>query len=309
MKKELFILLLLLLALSPAFDILGQVSNVAFNTPTDQHSVVAELDNLLSWRLLIYFGAAALAGLVAGMLGGGVGLILIPTLVYILRQDSLPGHMVMHVAIGVTVAAISIMGTIGSYSHSRQHTVNWPLVVRMLPGLGLGIIGGSLLAKALSSNVLISIFGYMVLLLALYTLLAKDKETTVIKVKMIVLQLVSLAIGAVGSVFGVSPIAVPFFKHSGMSIKVAVGTGLVLGTIMAYGIVVMYVVTGWGVQGLPAWSTGYVDWSLVVPISIAGSIFAPLGARLAYRMPKQLLKVLFVLLLILVAIHMIWTAR
>jgi len=78
---------------------------------------------------------------------------------------------------------------------------------------------------------------------------------------------------------------------------------------MAYGIVVMYVVTGWGVQGLPAWSTGYVDWSLVVPISIAGSIFAPLGARLAYRMPKQLLKVLFVLLLILVAIHMIWTAR
>gem|GEM_PF-41467 len=264
--------------------------------------------DILSASLLVYFAAAALAGLVAGLLGGGVGLILIPTLVYILRGEGLPDHCIMHVAIAVCVAAISIMGTVGSWSHGRQKTVDWGVFRSMVPGLLAGIVAGSLLAGALSSNHLILVFGVFVLLLAAYTWFGRDPSEKAGQLGPSIYHGMSLVIGFVGAVFGVSPIAVPFFKRAGMEMKNAVGTGLVLGTFMAYGIVVMYIITGWSVKGLPAFSTGYVDWGLVIPIAVASSIFAPLGAKLAFRISKTLLKVLYGTLLVIVGGKMILTA-
>lgn len=265
-------------------------------------------EEYVTWSMLVYFLAAALAGLVAGMLGGGVGLILIPLLLYILRHEGISQHALMHVAIGVTVAAIAIMGTVASYSHSRQKTVAWHLFLIMIPGLLAGIIAGSLLAKSLSSNSLILIFGIFVLVLAAYTWVGRDPSQNVVKPKAIIFHVVAIVIGFVGGVFGVSPIAVPFFKRVGLEIKTAIGTALVLGTFMAYGIVVMYIITGWNVKGLPHFSTGYVDWSLVIPIAIAGSIFAPLGAKLTTQISRNTLKILYAILLVVVGGKMIWTA-
>lgn len=254
------------------------------------------------------FIGAGFAGLIMGMFGGGVGLVLVPLLIWVLRLEGVSNQLLMHVAIGTTLAAIVVIGLVASYKQHQKGSIHWPTIRIMVIGLLIGVAIGSVIAGHLPSKILMVIFGCFVILLAFYIWLStkqgKDK-----KVQPAILRpsLVagSAIIGFIGSVLGANPLCVPLLKKLGYDIHEAVGTTTVIGTIMAVAIVIMFITVGWGAEGLPAYSTGFVDWPLFVPVAIASSLFAPLGVRLANFLPKRLLQVLYGCLLLVIGIKMI----
>ncbi|MCP4178612.1 MAG: sulfite exporter TauE/SafE family protein [bacterium] len=256
--------------------------------------------------IFVFFIVSAFAGIITGLLGGGIGFVIIPLLVLILKIEHVSSSLIMHCAIGTSATSIAIMGTVGVISHCKKKSVVWPNVLKVLIALVIGVIIGGLISGQVSSNSLILAFGVIVLILAGYVWLGKGQSLSKQKhVSNKKFHIAGLVIGIVGGIFGINPITVPFFKNIGMDMRTAIGTSLVVGTIMAVGIAIMYVITGIGVSGLPKYSTGYIDWFLVIPISIAGSLFAPLGAKLAHSIPQSTLKILYGVLLVVVGVNMI----
>ncbi|HJO94419.1 MAG TPA: sulfite exporter TauE/SafE family protein [Victivallales bacterium] len=257
--------------------------------------------------IFIFFLASAIAGIITGLLGGGIGFVIIPLLVLVFKIEHVSNSLIMHCAIGTTSMSIAIMGTVGSISHYKKNSVVWSKVIKVLYGLLIGVIIGALVANQISSSYLILAFGIIVLILAVYVWFGCNDKSVNKKVPTTnkKFHIGGALIGLVGGIFGINPISVPFFKNIGMDMRSAIGTSLVVGTIMAFCIALMYTITGFGVIGLPRLSTGYIDWFLVIPISIAGSLFAPLGAKLAHSIPHSVLKVLYGILLVVVGINMI----
>ncbi len=255
--------------------------------------------------VLLVFIAAVLAGIISGLLGGGIGLVLVPALVVILQAEQVNQALIMHVAIGTTVAAIVVMGLVASYSHQRRNAVMWSYLYRMASGLIIGIIVGAILASNLSSRILMVIFGLISLLLGLYTLLTRAEKKALEKCPHFLLALMGFLIGITGSLMGVNPFSVPFFRKVGLDMRMAVGSSVVVGTAMAVGITIMFIIQGWHQPGLPKYSSGYVNWALFFPIMIAGAISAPLGAKIAHAISQNILRCLYGLLLVIVGIKML----
>ena|SRR3990167_11109180 len=257
-------------------------------------------------HLILYFLIAAAAGLIGGMLGGGIGLILVPLLIWILKVKGVSSQILMHVAIGSEVAAIILIGTIACYSHQRRQAISWTMFKRMLPGLLVGIVIGALFAGKLTSQHLILIFGIVVLLLAVYVGFVPDPAPKPVRsLHPAAAFVASFLFGMGGSVLGINSFTVPFFKKIGLNIYNAVATALAIGVVLATGVTIMFIIIGWHAQGLPQYSTGYVDWEISIPIAIAGSIFSPLGAKLTHHVPKKFLKLLYALLLAILGIKMV----
>lgn len=255
--------------------------------------------------LLISFLSGAVGGLIAGLFGGGIGVVLVPALLWVFTYLHVASDITMHMAIGTAVASIIVFGSISSYSHNRRKAVDWYLVKNMSLTLCIGIILGAVLADFLPSELLVLLFGIVVLLLAIYVWFGKNETKKSIKPSKRLLAVFAFIFGFWGSILGINSFCVPFFKKLGLDIRIAVGTTSVIGVILALGICIMFIITGWDAPSLPKYSTGYVDWALVLPVMLGGMIFTPLGAKLAHFIPRKILVRLYSILLVLVSIKMI----
>ena len=120
--------------------------------------------------ILVAFVGSAFAGLTLGLLGGGIGLVLVPLLVWLLKIANVPNELVMHLAIGTTVATIVVVGILASYKHHRTGMVNWPIVKLMSFGVIIGSVIGAAIAKYLPNNILMLAFAVVTFLLAIQIL-------------------------------------------------------------------------------------------------------------------------------------------
>lgn len=262
--------------------------------------------------ILLAFIGSAFAGLTLGLLGGGIGLVLVPLLVWLLKIINVPNELVMHLAVGTTVATIVVVGILASYKHHRTGMVNWPIVKLMSLGAIIGSAFGALVGKYLPSNMLMLIFAIVTFFLAIqiWRSANKNSATKIVSTKLKKYGIVSgsVAIGFLGSVLGANPFCVPLLKKMNCDIVEAIATTVVIGTIMAIVTVMFFIMLGWSEEGLPAYSTGYIVWSLFLPISLASCLFVPLGVRLASFFSKTTLNRLYVCLLIGIAIQMIFAS-
>lgn len=254
--------------------------------------------------IIITFIAAASAGIVAGMLGGGVGLVLVPALLWIFEAQKLPNSILMHMVIGTNVAVIAVTGLVAAYNHHGRQSLIWPIFNRMVVGVLVGTVLGGLLASHLSSTLLILLFGGIVLLLAFYVWFSSDQVKDTVHGNALLYNFFGALFGFIASLIGANPFCVPFLKKMGLDIRRAVGTTIAVGTAMAIGITLTYIYTGWHVAGLPRYSLGYVNGLVFLPLAVAASLFSPLGAKLAHYISKSLLKKLYSLLLLIIGIKM-----
>lgn len=258
--------------------------------------------------ILVYLFAAASAGIIAGLLGGGIGLVLVPAMVWILNSQHVHKSLVMHIAIGTSVTAIVVIGALSSYSHHRKNAISWIFLKKMSLAMLLGTIIGALVAKYLPSNILIFSFGIITALTAVYFFMNNDKIKT-INTSAMTINLGAVLIGFLGSMFGVNSFCVPFFQKIGIDIRTAVGTTAVIGTLLALGIAIMYFFIGlYETKNLPKYCIGYINWAACIPIAVGGSLFSLLGAKIAHSIPQKRLELLYVIFLFTIAINMIFTA-
>jgi len=263
---------------------------------------------LLSLHSLLWFaGAGALTGLLSGMLGIGGGIVMVPFLAWILPKEGIPLTMQMHVAIATSLAVVFVTSLSSVRSHSKRGGVAWPILLPLLPGVALGAILGTLVAGRMSNMMLILIFASFASLVGLRLLFqvhAKgrwkappDRMWALIGV---VLGMLTALLGTGGGIF-----MVPLLLAFNFSVREAIGTSLLAVIPLAASGVIGYSLVG-SMSPMPPGSTGYVFWPAVLFIAPAGLLAAPLGTRLAYRLPTHLLTRLFAGFILVMAISMFY---
>jgi hypothetical protein len=257
--------------------------------------------------LVLYLAIGAATGIVAGLLGVGGGLIIVPALAWIFHLHHLPENLIMHMAIGTSLATIIITSISSVRAHHRHGAVLWPAFWRLAPGLVIGTLLGSRLAGALRGDTLRIIFGIFVLTVAAqmgFGFKPAPHRNLPGRGGMLTAGGV---IGVVSAIVGIGggSLTVPFLTWCNTSIYKAVATSAACGLPIAMAGAIGFAFNGWKHAGLPAWSLGYVYGPAFLGISVISMLSAPLGARLAHSLPTAILKKTFAGFLGMVGIKML----
>lgn len=256
-----------------------------------------------------YLATGALAGFFAGLLGVGGGVIVVPVLAMLFAGQGFPAREVLHLALGTSMAAILFTAASSLRAHHAHRAVLWPVLRRLTPGILLGTSLGAYLAAFLSSRTLSVGFVAFMLFVAGQMLAERRPQPGRGLPGWSGLSLAGGVIGAVSSLvaIGGGALTVPFLIWCNVSPRQAIGTSAAVGLPVAVGGTLGYVWNGWGHAGLPAGSFGFVYLPALAVILIASVLTAPLGARLAHRLPVRVLRRVFAGLLLLLSAKMLWS--
>jgi uncharacterized protein len=258
--------------------------------------------------ILSLLALGIIVGILAGLLGIGGGLIIVPVIVWLFKEHpNFAPDYIFHVAIGTSLATIVITSISSSYAHHRHKAVRWDLVWKMLAGLLLGGIIGAIIVHNLSYPNLKFVFAIFVLLAAIKMLFDLNPTPARSLLPNWGLNLAGLIIGMVAAIVGIGGgvLSVPFLTWCKVPIRQAVATASACGVPIAVAGSLGFIITGWQIADLPPWSVGYVYLPAFLIIVTSSIIFAPLGAKLAHTLPTARLKQIFAILLCIIGINML----
>lgn len=258
------------------------------------------------WLLYPVFGAVA--GVIAGLLGVGGGIVIVPILVFLFTAQGMPQDHIMQMALGTSLGSIVFTSISSFRAHHRRGAVHWDIVKRIAPGILIGTFGGSWIAAALSTmflKIFFACFLYYVATQMLLNLKPKPSRTLPGSAGMFG---VGSFIGVVSSLVGIGggSLSVPFMSWCNIPMHHAIGTSAAIGFPIAVAGTLGYLVNGISVAGLPSWTLGYLYLPALAGMAVFSMLTAPLGARLAHRLPVTALKRVFAVFLIVVATRMVW---
>jgi len=258
---------------------------------------------------LAYLALGACAGLLAGLLGVGGGLIIVAALVWLLPAQGVPAASVMHVALATSLASIILTGLASARAHHQRGSVLWPSVRWLVPGLLLGGLLGAGIADQLDGTTLR--YGVATFCLLAATQLAfgtpRGGAERLDEPRGPLLSAAGLAIGGLSALVGIGggSMTVPLLVWLGTPPVRAVGTSAACGVAIGLASALGYALLGPPMGALPAGSVGYVYLPAAAGIAIASVACAPLGARIAHRLSGPVLKRVFALLLLAVGVSLL----
>ena len=257
--------------------------------------------------LFVLIITGSFAGFMAGMLGIGGGILIVPVLVFLFRYQGIDADIIMHMAIGTSLATIVVTSLSSIREHQAHDAIIWSIVKVITPSIIIGAFIGSAIAKGLSSDVLRLLFAPFMLFVAWQMAFGKPPQAHRELPKKKGLFLVGGIIGAISSLLGIGggALNVPFMSYCNVSVRKAVATSAAIGLPIAVAGTIGFIVTGWSVANLPEWSLGYINIKALLSIIIASVFTAPLGAKLTHIIPVHLLKKAFAVLLLIGAIKFI----
>jgi uncharacterized protein len=264
----------------------------------------------LSLGFLALYGCLGIvAGLLAGLLGVGGGLIIVPALTYLFEAQGFPRQGGIQLALGTSLATILFTSLSSARAHHKNGFVEWPLVKRIAPGILVGTYLGGLLALRVDSTVLKAVFTVFLFIVALQMLSgAKPRPTRTLPGAPGTTG-VGFAIGGISSWVGIGggSMSVPFMLWCNVEPRRAVGTSAAIGFPIAFAGALTYVVNGLGANtGVPH-AVGFIHLPALVGISVLSMSMAPLGASLAARLDPARVKRWFACFLLVVAAKMLYS--
>lgn len=256
---------------------------------------------------LLYLLTGAVAGVLAGLLGIGGGLVIVPLLTFVFKAQQLPAHYILHMALGTSLASIVFTSISSFRAHHARGAVHWGVVRTISLGILTGTFSGTWVAAQLSSRFLSGFFVaflYYVALRMFFNVRPKPYRTLPGKGGMFAM---GNLIGGVSSLVGIGggSLSVPFLVRCNLPVHSAVGTSAAIGFPIAVAGAAGYVLNGLAVPTLPDGSLGFVYLPALVGISLASVLTAPLGVRLAHRLPVLHLKRLFAFFLVAMGTRML----
>ena len=257
---------------------------------------------------LTYLGVGAVAGILAGLLGIGGGLVIVPMLVFCMTGQNVPEEYIMHFALGTSMASIMFTSVSSFWAHHKRGAVHWDVVKRIVVGIFLGTFLGTCVAARLSNNFLKGFFILFLYYVAIQMLIDKKPKPSRALPGAWGMFGVGNIIGAVSSLVGIGggTLSVPFMVWCNIPVHHAIGTSAAIGFPIAIAGTIGYITNGLNVPGLPAGSLGYISLSALAGIAAASIFTAPLGVRLAHWLPVPRLKRIFAGLLLIVATRMLY---
>jgi uncharacterized membrane protein YfcA len=261
----------------------------------------------MEWWLL-YLALGAFAGFFAGLLGIGGGSVLVPLLVMLFAAQAFPAEEVMRLALGTSMAAILFTSISSVRVHAQHGAVRWPIVVRITPGILLGTLLGTGLAKQVSPAGLAILFAVFICYVAVQMIVGFKPKPSREMPGTLGTASVGVGIGAFSCLvaIGGGALSVPFMAWCNVKMQQAIGTSSAIGFPIALGGAAGYILSGWNVADLPPYSLGFVYLPAVAGVATASVLTAPLGARLTHRLPVQRLRQIFAAVLLLLALKMLW---
>ncbi|MGJ7563487.1 sulfite exporter TauE/SafE family protein [Variovorax sp. GB1R11] len=248
-------------------------------------------------------------GFLAGLLGIGGGMLMVPFITIIMGQRDVPADLAVKMAIATSMATIIFTSVSSVRAHHKRGAVRWDIVKRLSPGIVIGSLAGSLGVFALLKGTALAIFFALFVGFSATQMFLDKKPKPTRQMPGTGGQLA--AGGVIGFISGLVGagggfISVPFMTWCNVAIHNAVATSAALGFPIAVANVLGYVVAGHSVDGLPAGSFGYI-WLPALAVIAACSVFtAPLGAKAAHSLPVKKLKRVFATILYLLAAYMLW---
>ena len=262
----------------------------------------------LVWLVAGLVAAGLFAGFVGGLFGIGGGAVVVPALFLLFTALGVDESVRMHVAVGTSLSTIIATSWRSLTAHRQAGAVDFDVLKTWGPWIMLGAIAGAALAGLASTEALLLIFGFGLLLIAAQMgfgspnwRLFRDLPHGIWRVATAgAIGLFSALMGIGGGAFGVTVLTL-----SGRPIHRAVATASGFGAAIALPAAAGYAIAGWGRAGLPPWSLGFVSLPGFVVLAALTAITAPMGARLAHRLPQLSLKRAFAVFLAIVALNML----
>ena len=263
--------------------------------------------SVLTVLMLLLMGCGG--GFLAGLLGVGGGMVLVPFLVMIFDAEGMVApERLVQTALATALATIMFTSLSSMRAHHRTGAVQWPLVLMLAPGILLGGQLGSRVVAWLPGQALSLVFALFVGWSASRMLRGARQVVSTGRPLpgRLGLMAVGTGIGILSALFGAGGgfITVPFLAGHGVPMPKAVATSAACGFPIAVSGTLGYMVLGWW-QGLPGGVLAFLEVPALLTIVPMSMLFAPLGAHMAHRLPVPTLKRLFACLLIVLAVYML----
>jgi len=250
------------------------------------------------------------AGVLAGLLGVGGGLVLVAALAWLLPLHGIPREAAMHAALASSLASIVLTAASSAYAHHGRGSVLWPTVKWMVPGLLLGGWLGSGIAVRLDDQVLRWVVAGYCVLAALQLLFGKTRAGDAAALARaptgLPMSAAGVGIGAMSAVVGIGggSMTVPLLVWRGVVPVRAVGTSSACGVAIGLASALGYALHA-PAGALPEHAIGYVYLPAAIGVAAASVLAAPYGMRLAHRISGLALKRIFAAFLIAVAVSLL----
>jgi len=259
--------------------------------------------------LFIFLLTGLVSGFVAGLLGVGGGIIIVPVTYFILLKLGYSSEVVMHVAVASSLGVICFTSISSIRSHIKLKNTNLDIVKKWAPGIVLGSVLGSLSASLISGENLVIMFVILAFLISMNMLFQQKPiilNTDLPFSKMVNFSISSL-IGFFSALIGIGggSFSVPTLTMFSKKIHEAVGTSAVFGFLIAFPGAIIFAIIGLEKEGLPLYSIGYVNILIVLTISITSVFTAGYGARVSTNIDKILLRKIFAIFLLLTCASLI----
>jgi uncharacterized membrane protein YfcA len=263
---------------------------------------------MLAW--IIYAALGLVAGVLAGLLGVGGGIVIVPMLSIAFDLQGLPSQYIQHMALGTSLGTIMFTSISSFRAHHKHGAVNWSVVRRITLGIIVGTLAGSWVAAQLSTRFLKGFFAVFLFYVATQMILnIKPKGGRQLPGR-VGMSAVGGGIGVVSSLVGIGggTLSVPFMVWCNMTMHNAVGTSAAIGFPIAVAGAAGYLINGLKVAAdLPPMSLGFLYLPALIGIAVTSILTAPLGARIAHKLPVAQLKRVFAILLYVMGARMVWT--
>jgi len=248
------------------------------------------------------------AGLTAGLFGIGGGLIIVPVLAMLFAAQGFPAELVMIMSVATSLATIIFTSISSVMAHHRLGSVLWNKVQILGPGIMIGSAIGAVVADHVPGSVLRFLFIiYLIVVGVQMALQLKPKPGQQQPSKKLDLGAAGI-MGLLSSLLGIGggTLIVPYLVYFQTPMRNAVAVASACGLPIAVVGTIGYALLGKDVLQLPEWSLGYIYVPSFLGIVLTSMYTAPIGAKLAHKLPAEELKRYFSLLLFVMAAKLIW---
>ncbi len=259
--------------------------------------------------ILALLALGTFGGFMAGLLGVGGGMVLVPFLTMLFTWQKMPADIVVHSAIATSMGMIVFTSLSSMRAHHKKGAVMWPVVFSMVPGIILGgLLAGGVAFKFISMAWLSLFFAAFVGYSAMNMLRNKKPKPSRQLPGVAGRTAVGTGIGFISGLVGAGGgfLSVPFMVRCNVSIRNAVATSAALGFPIAVGNSIGYISSGIEKIGIQGGMLGYVFWPGLLVLITMSVLLAPVGAKCAHSWPVDRLKRIFAYLLFSISAYMLY---
>jgi uncharacterized membrane protein YfcA len=257
------------------------------------------------WPVYLAIGCAV--GFAAGLLGIGGGVVMVPLLVFAFNAQGFSPDHVLHLALGTSLGVIVFTSLSSVRAHHAYGSVQWSVVRAIAPGIVAGSFGAALLAGLIATRPLALMFTALAFYASVQIFFDLRPKTTRPLPGFGGLFLAGAVIGAISSLLsaGGAFLSIPFLAWCGVPVRRAIGSAAAIGFPIALAGSAGYALQGLRASGMPSGSLGFIYLPALGLIVATSILTAPLGARLAHRLPVKRLRLLLALFLFAMAFRML----